>query len=72
MQRAWNAYTQDPNDKIIISYKTMNRTMKKSYVAPTMEVVSVLMAQMISASKGISSNVEFEYGGETPDDFIIR
>ena len=50
----------------------MNRTVKKSYVAPTMEVVSVLMAQMISASKGISSNVEFEYGGETPDDFIIR
>jgi len=30
------------------------------------------MAQMISASKGISSNVEFEYGGETPEDFIIR
>lgn len=43
--------------------------MKKTYLAPTVEVVPVQTAQMLCASPDVVSNVEFDYGGETPDDF---
>ena len=44
--------------------------MKKTYLAPSMEVVKIEQTQILCAS--IESNVDFEYGGETPDDFIER
>ena len=43
--------------------------MKKTYLAPTMQVVPVQLTQMICTSPGILSNVDFEYEGETPTDF---
>ncbi len=46
--------------------------MKKTYLVPTLQVVPVKMTQMICTSPGIQSNVDFEYGGETPTDIIIR
>ena len=41
--------------------------MKKNYIAPTMQVVPMQITQMLCAS--VESNVLFEYGGETPDEF---
>ena len=41
--------------------------MKKTYLKPTMMVVPVQTTQMLCAS--VESNVNFEYGGETPDEF---
>lgn len=43
--------------------------MKKTYIAPTMQEVPVKMTQMLCASPGIVSNVDFDYEGETPEDF---
>jgi hypothetical protein len=43
--------------------------MKKTYLKPTMMVVPVQTTQMLCASPNVVSNVEFKYGGETPDDF---
>ena len=43
--------------------------MKKTYLKPTMMVVPVQITQMLCASPGVVTNVEFEYGGETPGDF---
>ncbi len=41
--------------------------MKKTYLKPTMMVVPVQITQMLCAS--VESNVLFEYGGQTPEDF---
>jgi len=41
--------------------------MKKTYLAPTMQVVPVQLTQMICSS--VKSNVEFEWGEETPSGF---
>ncbi len=43
--------------------------MKKAYLKPTMMVVPVQITQMLCGSPNVVSNVEFEYEGETPDDF---
>ena len=44
--------------------------MKKTYLAPTVEVVPVQTTQMLCVS--IESNVNLKYGGETDDDFEER
>ena len=41
--------------------------MKKTYLAPTVEVVPVQTTQMLCAS--IESNVDLKYGGKTDDYF---
>ena len=41
--------------------------MKKTYLAPTMQVVPVQLTQMICSS--VKSNVEFVWGDETPTGF---
>ena len=41
--------------------------MKKTYLAPTVEVVPVQTTQMLCVS--IESNVTLRSGGETPSDF---
>lgn len=43
--------------------------MKKTYLKPTMMVVPVQITQMLCGSPNVVSNVEFDYGGETPDGF---
>ena len=43
--------------------------MKKTYLKPTMMVVPVQITQMLCGSPIVVSDVEFDYGGETPDDF---
>jgi hypothetical protein len=43
--------------------------MKKTYLKPTMMVDPVQITQMLCGSPNVVSNVEFDYGGETPDDF---
>ncbi len=43
--------------------------MKKTYLKPTMMVVPVQTTQMLCASPGVVTNVEFDYGGETPSGF---
>ena len=43
--------------------------MKKTYLKPTMKVDPVQITQMLCGSPNVVSNVEFKYGGETPDDF---
>lgn len=43
--------------------------MKKTYLKPTMMVVPVQITQMLCGSPNVVSNVEFDYGGETPEDF---
>lgn len=43
--------------------------MKKTYLKPTMMVVPVQTTQMLCGSPGVVTNVEFDYGGPTPDDF---
>ena len=43
--------------------------MKKTYLKPTMMVVQVQITQMLCGSPNVVSNVEFDYGGETDDDF---
>jgi hypothetical protein len=43
--------------------------MKKTYLKPTMMVVPVQITQMLCGSPNVVSNVEFDYGGPTPDDF---
>ncbi len=43
--------------------------MKKTYLKPTMMVVPVQITQMLCGSPNVVSNVEFDYGGETPGDF---
>ena len=46
------------------------RTMKKTYLKPTMMVVPVQTTQMLCVS--IESNVDLKYGGQTDDDFEER
>jgi len=41
--------------------------MKKTYLAPTVQVVSIEQSQMLCTS--VQSNVGLEYEGYTPDDF---
>ena len=41
--------------------------MKKTYLAPTVQVVRIEQSQMLCTS--IQSNVGLEYEGETPYDF---
>ena len=43
--------------------------MKKTYLVPTMVVVPVQTNQMLCASPSVVTNVEFDYGGETPVGF---
>ena len=43
--------------------------MKKTYLKPTMMVVPVKTTKMLCGSPNVVSNVEFKYGGETPDGF---
>jgi len=42
--------------------------MKKTYIAPTMQVFTMQMTQKLCVAS-IKSNVEFDYEGETPDGF---
>ena len=44
--------------------------MKKTYLAPTTEVVKMEQTQMLCAS--IESNVDIMYGGELPSGMEIR
>lgn len=41
--------------------------MKKTYLAPTVQVVRIQQSQMLCTS--IQSNLDLEYEGYTPDDF---
>ena len=43
--------------------------MKKTYLKPTMMVVPLKNTKLLCGSPNVVSNVEFDYGGETPDDF---
>lgn len=42
--------------------------MKKTYIAPTMQVFTMQMTQKLCMAS-IKSNVGLNYGGETPDEF---
>ena len=42
--------------------------MKKTYIAPTMQVFTMQMTQKLCMAS-IESNADLRYGGETPDDF---
>lgn len=44
--------------------------MKKTYLKPAMEVVSVQMTQMLCMS--VQTNVDLDFGGETPGGFEPR
>ena len=43
--------------------------MKKIYLAPYTKTVPIQMSKMICESADVMSNVEFNKGGEAPDDF---
>ena len=42
--------------------------MKKTYIAPTMQVFTMQMTQKLCVTS-LKSNVEFDYEGETPGGF---
>ena len=43
--------------------------MKKTYLKPTMMVVPLKNTKILCGSPTVVSNVDFIYGGETPDGF---
>ena len=50
--------------------------MKKTYLAPTTEVVKIQQTQMLCASPNVASNADFVFGGGIDVgedvDFIVR